>query len=353
MHEMRRVIASAEQMADMTVERIYVCFSIAARSERITASVRLNGDAAHEGHIGQVFSAVRRDALSRSEAALHITPTAYAVDGEPVPHPEGVWGCRLDVTVNAMFGELGPLMALRACMERNHIALEGFCASGFASALCVATAGEQADGAAVLDIGAAATQLAVIRHGRLIHGSSISAGGSDITAALAAAFALTPAEAERLKTLHGDAACGPEDEGETIQLPIRIHGGQTVLSVQKPEVSDVIQKRQRSIFTALAPRLEACGLPSWAPLVLTGGGSQLLGVAAFAERVFGRPTRLGAPAPFFAGPSPETGPAFAAAAGLLANVHRGDWRLELSLTNASRVGGGYIARVGGWLRQSF
>jgi cell division protein FtsA len=89
-------------------------------------------------------------------------------------------------------------------------------------------------------------------------------------------------------------------------------------------------------------------------VVLTGGASQLTGLSGLAAQVLGRPVRIGRPLGIAGLPEEAKGPAFAAAAGMLVYPQVAHLEhFEPRRTRHSLTGGGYIARVGRWLRESF
>ncbi len=350
----RRVIAEAEKMADLIVERIYVTASGDHRGERLTAKVPVPDGVVRKAHIDKAIAAVRRDAAAQRKVALHPHPISFAIGAESgIRDPRGMTGDAMRVDLHAIFVNPQPFANLKLCLQRGHIDLAGFCASGYASAMGVATRKEAAAGVIVIDMGAGATNLVALSGGRMIYADSAKSGGARITADLAEVFALTVSEAERLKTLHGGVMSGPEDEGAPILLPIRANGGDTWLSLRKLEVSSVIRRRQEAIFTLIADRLQITKLdPRPNQIILTGGGSQIMGAAQLAERVFNSPARIAAPPAFFKGPSPAIGPEFAAAAGLLSRIHDDDWTLDLVLPVREHKDG-YLARVSEWLWHGF
>jgi cell division protein FtsA len=89
-------------------------------------------------------------------------------------------------------------------------------------------------------------------------------------------------------------------------------------------------------------------------VVLTGGASQLTGLSGLAGQVLGRPVRIGRPLGIAGLPEEAKGSAFAAAAGMLVYPQVAHLEhFEPRRTRHSLTGGGYIARVGRWLRESF
>ena len=90
-------------------------------------------------------------------------------------------------------------------------------------------------------------------------------------------------------------------------------------------------------------------------VILTGGACQLTGLVELAAQILGRPVRIGRPLGIAGLPEEAKGPAFAAAAGLLVYPQTAHLeQFEPRPTRHAKTGtGGYIARVGRWLRESF
>ena len=92
-----------------------------------------------------------------------------------------------------------------------------------------------------------------------------------------------------------------------------------------------------------------------ARVVLTGGACQLTGLPDLATQILGRPCRIGRPLGVSGMPEEAKGPAFAVSTGLL--VYPQSAHLENCEPRPARrvkTGtGGYFARVGRWLRESF
>jgi cell division protein FtsA len=268
--------------------------------------------------------------------------------------PRGMAGQRLEADMHSVLVDPLVLRNIALCLKRCHIEMAGFAAPAYVSGLCTLASVELLGGGGVIDMGAGVTSVAIFANGRMIFSGAVKRGGQQITRDLAKVFSLTLGEAERLKTLYGCVFCEAGDENGVIVLPTTTNGAdERWLSLPRPEVAAIIRRRQEDVLEAIAGLLDQAGFRRRDALnfVLTGGGSQLIGAEALAERVLEGPARLGAPPPLFGGPSPEIGPAFSAAVGLLTFLHEDDWAFAFS-PRAARPAS-YLARVGEWLRHSF
>jgi cell division protein FtsA len=91
-------------------------------------------------------------------------------------------------------------------------------------------------------------------------------------------------------------------------------------------------------------------------VILTGGGSLMTGLADLAGRILGRPVALGRPLGIAGLPDGAKGPAFAALAGLLVYpqaAHLEHFEAGHTRHQYRAEAGGYVGRVGRWLRESF
>lgn len=352
----RQVIAKAERMADLAVSKIYVTASAGQiASESLAAKVALPHGVVREADVTRALTAARQFAAGQNKIAAAAHPIGFSVGPETnIRDPRGMAGDTLAVKVHSILIEPVTLANLKLCVERGHLELAGFAATAQASALAVMTPDEAETGVAVIDMGAGTTNLCVFSGGCMVHADNVKRGGRTITRDLARIFGMSTSEAERLKSLYGNAFLDAADvTGPAVMPAVDRAAHERWLSVPKPELCAVIRHRQEEIFTRLRLRLEEHGHSAGRArsLVLTGGASQMVGTAPLAAQMFGLPVRLAGPKPFSGGQSPAIGPAFAAAAGLLSHLHEDDWDVRPPVVDEANQN--YLARVGEWLRQGF
>ncbi len=356
----RLAVDAAEQMAEVEIESVVLSISAGRlASELFAADVDIVGSAVSESDIARVLAAGGRHSRREGRAVLHSLPVGYSLDGtEGIRDPRGMLGSRFGVHMHVATTDIAAARNLMLAVERCHLAVEAMVASPYVAGLAVLADDEADLGAAIVDLGAGTTTMAVFRNGRLVHVEGFALGGHHITTDIARGLDAGSADAERIKTLYGSVLVGGLDERDVITVSqIGEDEREAAQFASRAALVRVVKPRAEEILEMVRDRL--AGSPFAAEqrghVVLTGGASQLTGLADLATRILGRPVRIGRPLGIAGLPDAARGPAFAVAAGLLVYPqaahleHFEQRRKRHSMTGR----GGYFARVGQWLRESF
>jgi cell division protein FtsA len=266
-------------------------------------------------------------------------------------------GRRLGVDMLVVTADAPPLRNLELCINRCHLSIEAMVASPYASGLSTLVDDEAELGCAVVDFGGGTTTIGVFNRGTFVHADAIAVGGHHITTDIARGLSTRIEHAERLKTVFGSALASGSDERDMLSVPAIGDDERDVPNqVPRSSLTRIVRPRVEEILELVRDRLNASGFAGLVGrrLLLTGGASQLTGLGEAARRILARNVRHGRPLGIAGLPEVARGPAFATAVGLLiypqvAGIEeRGD-DMPLALTGT----GGYIARVGQWIRESF
>ncbi len=356
----RQAVDAAERMARVHVESVVLSVGAGrVGSELYAATVHIGGPAATDGDIERVLAAGSRHSVRGGRAVLHSLPVSYALDeSRDIRDPRGMLGRRLGVDMHVVTTDVAVARNLMLAVERCHLCVEAMAAAPYAAGLC-ALADDEADlGAAIVDIGAGTTTVAVFSHGRFVHADAFALGGNHITTDLARGLTAKVVDAERIKTLHGSAICGQSDDRDMITVPpVGEDEHEPPHVVSRAALVRIISPRVEEILEMVRDRLAASPFAAdpGARVVLTGGSSQLAGLPEIAARILARRVRVGRPLGVAGLPEAAKGPAFAVAAGLLiypqvAHLEQVESRRTRALMTGTE---GYFARVGRWLRESF
>jgi cell division protein FtsA len=356
----RQAVDAAERMAKVEIESVVVSISSGRPgSELFAADVEIVGSGVSEGDIARVLAAGSRHSQRDGRAVLHSLPVGYSIDGDDgIRDPRGMLGGKFGVDMHIATLEIAAARNLMLAVERCHLDVEAMVASPYVAGLSVLADDEADLGAAVVDMGAGTTTLAVFAGGRFVHLDGFALGGQHVTMDLARGLNTRVADAERIKTLYGSVLAGGSDERDMITVPpinddereqTQFASRATLVAIVKPRVEEILEMvRDRLVASSFAAEQRG-------RVILTGGTCQLTGLADLAVRVLGRPVRIGRPLGIAGLPEAAKGAAFAVAAGLL--VYPQAAHLEHFEPRGRRYPktgtGGYFAQVGRWLRESF
>lgn len=355
----RLAVDAAERMAGAQVEASIVSFAGGRiGSQHFTARVPIADGSVAEQDIHRVLEASCLRTTPEGRATLHSSPTCFQVDeADGIRDPKGMVGAKLGANLHVASCDLAAVANLGLAVERCHLSVEAFVAAPYASALATLTDDEAEIGATVLDFGGGTTSVAVFVNGALAHLDAIALGGQHVTLDIARGLNIRLSAAERLKTLYGGVLPSAADDRETFAIEQVGEDSGRPNHLPRAQLVRIIRPRVEETMELIRDRLRRAGHPTHtgARLVVTGGASQLAGLVETARRVFGAQVRVGRPGAAAGLPDSAKTAAFAAPAGLLvypqAAFHE---HFEPSRPGyQAAVGGGYFARVGRWLKDSF
>jgi cell division protein FtsA len=356
----RHAVDAAERMAGMQIASVVV--SIAGgrlASEHYVAEVDLPEPAVAEGDIRRVLDAASTFAVGDGRAVMHALPVGYKIDAvSGISEPRGMLGRRLGVDLHVVTGDVSAVRNLLLCIERCHLGVEAMVAAPYAAALSTLTDDESELGVTLIDLGAGTTTVSVVANGHFVHVDGIAVGGQHITNDVARGLSTRVADAERLKVLHGGVTAIGSDEREMLTVPsISDDERDLPQAMPKSKLVRIIRPRVEEIVELVRDRLVASGHAADAGqrIVLTGGASQLTGLAEIVGQILGPQVRIGRPLGISRLPEAARGAPFAVAAGLLVYPQvAGLEHFEAGRRRAGDAGAdGYFSRVGHWLREAF
>lgn len=352
-------VSQAESSAGVRISEIVLGVSCGEPRSRIfNGHVELPEGVVRETDLARLDDGAHAFATRDGKALLTINRIAYRLDTTPgVSAPLGLAGSRLEANHHAVTVEPGPLRNLCMVVESCHLRPVRLLHTGFASGFSATTLEEREAGVVCADIGAGVVSLAGFAEGHFIHAGSLPLAGQHFTSELARALGLTLAQAERIKTLYGSLAPGAFHEHDLISVS-EWGGLAGSPAISRAEVGRALTIAATEFLAHVRRALDTCAVARLraARVVLTGGGSELMGLEAFASAGLVRPVRLSGPprldgaASRLSGSSPS--PAFSGVVGLaLAAAAPLAW---VEANGALRPAGrGYLGRVEQWLRESF
>lgn len=316
----REAVEQAERIAATNVEQVFVGFSAGGLVSTVASvEVEIGGERIDKNDIDQLLTVGRQAIEPEGRMILHALPAMYTLDGlQGVKKPLGLHADRLGVDIHVIAAEPSPVRNLDLCVRSAHLGVEAIVASPVAAGKACLSEEERELGVALVELGAGVTNVSVFAGGVLVGLKSIGIGGIDITDDIASAFGTRRVEAERMKCFYGSATTSPRDNHDMIELSPMAGADSTEANrITRAQLISVIRQRLEHLMNEIADALKELGFagPFGRQVVITGGGSELKGMADYAQGVLGRAVRVGRPSvPGL--PEAHSGPAFATLVGL-------------------------------------
>lgn len=349
----RAAVGQAEEMADTRLTGVIANLSCGQpASQQLSIQWPIAGRPVTEMDLRAIVAEGRRRTAETGRETVHAIPLGFSVDATPgVEDPRSMICDTLGGRLHMIDAAQASLRNLGACLLRCELEVEELVAAPLAAGLATLVEDEKHLGVTVIDMGGGTTSIAVFGEGHLLHTAQVPIGGQQVTNDLATVLSTPVAHAERMKTLHGGVHGGSDDEREYLAVPLLGEDEHQIARVPRAMIVNIIKPRIEETFELVRERLLASGLgrEAGARVVLTGGASQLVGVREMAARILDRQVRLGRPQPARGLPDTASGPAFAAAIGLLA-WGAGEGRPMLDLSGVAPRDG-LLRRVVGWIRE--
>ena len=136
-------------------------------SETFNASVEVTGSKVTDGDIARVLAAGSRHSARDGRVVMHSLPIGFTVDeARGVREPRGMLARQFGVDMHVATCDLATPRNLMLAVEQCHLTVEAMVASPYTAGLAVLADDEADLGAAVVDIGAGTTTIAVFSGGR-------------------------------------------------------------------------------------------------------------------------------------------------------------------------------------------
>ena len=355
----RACISQAETMAGVTLDDVVVSVNCGRlKSRNFSASAQTADGVVHDADVARIFNDARLFVERDGRLLVHMNRVGHRLDGCASGNdPRGMAARVLTADLHAVSADEAPVRNLLMLIERCYLNVSGLIIAPYASALGALSEDERRLGATCIDIGGGTTSFAVFIDGNMIFTDAIAVGSDHITYDIARQMQTPLAEAERIKALYGTLVHARSDEHDVFSYPLADEEDGACGQATMAQLALIIRPRVSSLLALLKERLERSGLKSLAGerFVITGGGSQLVGMGEFAADVLGSPVRIGRPMATSCGvsglPHNVSSPAFSTVVGMLgASIDAGG---EL-ITYKDRevLFQGYLGRVGQWLKES-
>lgn len=257
--------------------------------------------------------------------------------------PIGQKTASLEVHSQLIVGSKKILQTIRDCAAQSNISIIEFVPQPIACSEVLLTSEDKEAGVAVVDIGGAMTQLIVFKESKMVLCQTLPLGGSHFTNDLAVGLRTPQAAAEKIKKNNGAALVDLISEDEKVEVESLKGEGLQVVSSKL--VAEILEARSEETLGLILRKLNDEGLLGAikSGLVLTGGGSQLPGLAELGEFTFDIPIRRGGLNNILSTNPLVQGPAMSVTVGLLQHARNrqtfesGEFSLDTFKETLNRV----------------
>jgi cell division protein FtsA len=293
--------------------------------------------------VERVHENARVIVLPPDREIIHSIPRRYILDGqEGITHPVGMSGTRLEVESHIVTGAVTFLQNVAKAVHLAGLSLEATVLEPIATGEAVLTQSERDLGVALADIGGGTTDVAVYMGGDVIYSAVVPIGGTHVTKDISIGLRSAEAEAERVKLRYGTARMVDVGPDKTDLFDIHSLTDHDTRTFPRQILAEIIQPRMEELFEHVRQELEKSGYYTLLPagLVLSGGGSQMVGARELCERIVELPTRVGVPRDAIGLPIAVRSGVYATGVGLVLYGAR-----NLDTTSSSGVAGAAVAAL--------
>ncbi len=216
----RHAVDLAERDASVQLKSVVLSMSCGRPgSEFYAVNVNVAGSSVTDGDIARALAAGCDHSVRDGRVVLHSLPIGYALDGvRGVGEPRGMLAREIGVDMHVVTADIAAARNLMLVVERCHLEVETMVASPYVAGLSTIADDDADIGAALIDLGAGTTTMAVFSSGRFTYADGFAMGGNHVTMDLARGLNARISDAERIKTFYG-SVLAESDERDMITVP--------------------------------------------------------------------------------------------------------------------------------------
>lgn len=286
--------------------------------------------------------------LPANREIVQVFAKNYRLDGQDnIKDPVGMHGVRLEVDCHIITASSPNLHNLDLVLERAQLAARHKTVSGLAAAEAVLERKQKEAGAAVVDIGAGTTNLAIIEDGEIQHVAVIPMGGVHVTNDLAIGLKTDLDVAEQVKLKHASI-------GDNTDKTYRIVVDGTGHTFEQSETNMIAEARIEELLEYIDKEFARAHRSRKLPggVVFVGGGAKLPGLTELAKEKLQLACRIGKIRGLEGLVDTVDDPAFATATGLMMlDILLAPYLKTADTARTSDMFGGKLGSLGGFFKR--
>lgn len=354
-NSIQRAVQEAELMAGSDVRTVYAGIAGShIRSLNSHGIVAIRDQEVSQADVERVIEAAKAVVIPADQKILHILPQEYIIDNQgSIREPAGMAGVRLEARVHIVTGAVSAAQNIAKCVRRCGLEVNDIILEQLASSHAVLTDDEKELGVCVIDIGGGTTDIAVFYEGAIQYTAVIPIAGDQVTNDIAMALRTPTKAAEAIKVKY--ACAMPELASANEMIEVMSVNERPGRKISAKALSDVVSARYEELFSLVRNELIRSGFEQRiaAGMVMTGGGSSVLGAIELAEMCFEMPVRQGCAHHVSGLAEAITNPSLATGVGLLLHGYQQQYEGGFNVPVLSDTSKGVWSRMREWFQGNF
>jgi cell division protein FtsA len=296
-------LEKAERLVGVPISSVWVSLNsphVKCEKSRGVVAVSKSSGEVSQDDIERALEAAQALSVPPNYEIIHVIPIKFTVDNqEDVKDPIGMIGVRLEVETLIIQGLSSQIKNLTKAIFRTGLEIEDLVLSPLAAAEAVIGPKQKELGAALVNIGASTTSVAVFEEGELLHTAIIPIGSEHITADIAIGLRCPINLADRIKIELGSSLpdnFNKKDDVDITDLAKEEDAQDEVKTISRRYLAEIIEARVEEIFEKVDAELKKIDRSGMLPggVYLTGGGTRLHDIVETAKKQLRLPVCLGA-----------------------------------------------------------
>lgn len=356
-NSIQRAVQEAELMAGCEVRNVYAGIAGShIRSLNSHGIVAIRDQEVSAADVERVIDAAKAVAIPADQKILHVLPQEFIIDNQgSIREPIGMAGVRMEVLIHMVTGAVSAAQNIAKCIRRCGLEVNDIILEQLASSHAVLTEDEKDLGVCLIDIGAGTTDIVVFAEGAIRFTAVIPIAGDQVTNDIAMALRTPTKAAEAIKIKHAYAMAELASASEMLEVLSVSDRRPTGRKISAKVLAEVVSARYEELFTLVRNELRRSGFEQRiaAGMVITGGGSSVLGAIELAEMCFEMPVRRGSAQQVSGLAEATANPSLATGVGLLLHGFKQQYEGGYNVPVLSDSSKGVWIRMRNWFRGNF
>ena len=291
-HALQEAVEAAERQSGLSIQSVFININgqhIESRDSKGVIAVGGSDREITEDDVLRVEEAATVVQLANNVEIVEVFPREFHLDGQGgIKDPVGMTGVRLEIDACLVTGSTPVIKNIQKVLDLLDIGISGKSVGAISAGEVVLSEAQRENGAAVVDIGASTTGIAVFEDGELLHTAVLPIGSNHITNDLAIGIRTDLPTAQKIKHSLVDLST-------TGKKKLSIKNSQNeIIAFENKDIVSIVEARLEELGELIADELHSIKRFGQLPggLVLIGGGANLQGIEIILREFLKLPVSL-------------------------------------------------------------